>query len=59
MASILGRPACACRRRPDIPLLANAAKAGVTPAAPRPTTPEQDAVLDFMRHSIADGAPAH
>lgn len=42
----------------DIPLLANAAKGGITPAAPRPSTPEQDAVLDFMRRSIADGAPA-
>jgi len=42
----------------DIPLLANAAKGGITPAAPRPTTPEQDAVLDFMRRSIADDAHA-
>ncbi len=36
----------------DIPLLANAAKGGITPAAPRPTTPEQDELLDFMRRSI-------
>jgi hypothetical protein len=42
----------------DIPLLANAAKGGITPAAPRPTTPEQDAVLGFMRRSIADDAHA-
>jgi len=42
----------------DIPLLANTAKGGITPAAPRPTTPEQDAVLEFMRRSIADDAHA-
>jgi hypothetical protein len=43
----------------DIPLLTNAAKGGITPAAPRPTTPEQDEVLDRMRRSIADDAHAH
>jgi hypothetical protein len=42
----------------DIPLLANTAKGGITPAAPRPTTPEQDEVLDHMRGSIADDAHA-
>jgi hypothetical protein len=42
----------------DIPLLANAAKGGITPAAPRPTTPEQDAVLDFMRRTLGDDAQA-
>ena len=42
----------------DIPLLANAAKGGITPAAPRPTTPEQDAVLDFMRRTLGDDAHA-
>ena len=42
----------------DIPLLANAAKGGITPAAPRPTTPEQDEVLDRMRRLIADDAHA-
>lgn len=42
----------------DIPLLANAAKGGITPAAPRPTTPEQDEVLEFMRRSIAGDAHA-
>jgi hypothetical protein len=42
----------------DIPLLANAAKGGITPAAPRPTTPEQDEVLDFMRRTLGDGAHA-
>ena len=43
----------------DTPLLANAAKGGITPAAPRPTTPEQDAVLDFMRRTLGDDAHAH
>ena len=42
----------------DIPLLANAAKGGITPAAPRPTTPEQDEVLAFMRGAIGDDAHA-
>lgn len=36
----------------DIPLLNNAAKGGAVPAAPRPTTPEQDELLAFMRRSI-------
>ena len=42
----------------DIPLLTNAAKGGITPAAPRPTTPEQDEVLAFMRGAIGDDAHA-
>ena len=42
----------------DIPLLANTAKGGITPAAPRPSTPEQDEVLDFMRRTLGDGAHA-
>ena len=42
----------------DIPLLANAAKGGITPAAPRPTTPEQEEVLDFMRRTLGDDAHA-
>jgi len=42
----------------DIPLLANAAKGGITPAAPRPTTPEQDELLDFMRRTLGDDAHA-
>lgn len=42
----------------DIPLLANTAKGGITPAAPRPTTPEQDEVLDFMRRTLGDDAHA-
>jgi len=36
---------------PDIPLLMNVDKGGASPAAPRPTTPEQDAVLDRMREA--------
>jgi hypothetical protein len=36
----------------DIPLLTNIDKGGIVPAQPRPTTPEQDAVLDFMRQSL-------
>jgi hypothetical protein len=42
----------------DIPLIANATKGGITPAAPRPTTPEQDEVLDFMRRTLGDDAHA-
>ena len=37
---------------PDIPLLMNRDKGGIAPAAPRSSTPEQDAVLDYMRQSI-------
>jgi hypothetical protein len=37
---------------PDIPLLTNVDKGGISPAQPRPTTAEQDAVLDFMRQSL-------
>lgn len=37
---------------PDIPLLTNVDKGGISPAQPRPTTAEQDAVLDFMRESL-------
>jgi hypothetical protein len=39
---------------PDIPLLMNRDKGGISPAAPRPTTPDQDALLEQMR-SIARG----
>lgn len=35
--------------KPDIPLLMNVNKGGASPAAPRPTTPEQEAVLAVMR----------
>ena len=34
---------------PDIPLLMNRDKGGISPAAPRPTTPEQDEVIATMR----------
>ena len=37
---------------PDIPLLTNVDKGGISPAQPRPTTAEQDVVLDFMRQSL-------
>lgn len=35
--------------KPDIPLLMNVNKGGISPAAGRPTTADQDAVLDLMR----------
>ena len=41
----------------DIPLLNNATKGGITQAAPRPTTPEQDEVLAFMRRAITANSP--
>ncbi|HEY2191332.1 MAG TPA: hypothetical protein VGH76_03370 [Actinomycetospora sp.] len=34
---------------PDIPLLMNRDKGGISAAAGRPTTPEQDALLDQLR----------
>ena len=34
---------------PDIPLLMNRDKGGISPAAPRATTPEEDAVVATMR----------
>ena len=37
--------------KPDIPLLMNVDKGGISPAAKRSTTPEQDAVLDQMREA--------
>jgi hypothetical protein len=37
---------------PDIPLLMNVNKGGISPAAPRPTTPAQDSILDLMRDSL-------
>jgi FAD-dependent sensor of blue light len=41
---------------PDIPLLMNRDKGGISPAAPRPTTPDQEAVLDGMREAARSGA---
>ena len=37
---------------PDIPLLANVDKGGISPAQPRPSTEAQEAVLDVMRQSL-------
>jgi Sensors of blue-light using FAD len=37
---------------PDIPLLNNVDKGGISPAAPRATTPEQQSLLDVMRAAI-------
>jgi hypothetical protein len=37
---------------PDIPLLTNVNKGGISPAQPRPTTQAQEAVLDLMRQSL-------
>jgi hypothetical protein len=44
--------------QPDIPLLMDRDKGGITPAARRPTTPEQDAVLDAMRDHVRRAQPA-
>jgi hypothetical protein len=45
---------------PDIPLLTNVDKGGISPAQPRPSTEAQEAVLDVMRqwlrHSGASAA---
>jgi hypothetical protein len=37
---------------PDIPLLTNKDKGGISPAQPRPTTEAQETVLDFMRQAL-------
>ena len=37
---------------PDIPLLTNVDKGGISPAQPRPATPAQEAVLGLMRQSL-------
>ena len=37
---------------PDIPLLTNVDKGGISPAQPRPITEAQEAVLDVMRQSL-------
>jgi hypothetical protein len=44
--------------RPDIPLLMNRDKGGISPAAPRPTTPEQDEVIATMREYARSAQPA-
>ena len=38
--------------RPDIPLLTNVDKGGISPAQPRPSTDAQETVLDIMRQSL-------
>lgn len=43
---------------PDIPLLMNVDKGGISRAAARPTTPEQETVLDTMRDSIRGATQA-
>ena len=43
---------------PDIPLLTNVNKGGISPAAGRPTTPEQDAILDVMRAAARNDTSA-
>jgi hypothetical protein len=43
---------------PDIPLLTNISKGGISPAQPRPATEAQEAVLGLMRQSLRPGAPA-
>jgi Sensors of blue-light using FAD len=44
---------------PDIPLLTNVDKGGISPAQPRPSTEAQETVLDIMRQSLRrSGAPA-
>ena len=41
---------------PDIPLIAH--RDGISPAASRGTTPDQEAVLDVMRQATRDDAHA-
>jgi Sensors of blue-light using FAD len=43
---------------PDIPLLANINKGGISPAQPRPATEAQEAVLGLMRQSLRPSAAA-
>ncbi|MCD2195730.1 BLUF domain-containing protein [Actinomycetospora endophytica] len=43
---------------PDIPLLMDRDKGGITPAQRRATTTEQDAVLDAMRDHVRGAQPA-
>jgi Sensors of blue-light using FAD len=43
---------------PDIPLLTNINRGGISPAQPRPATEAQEAVLGLMRQSLRPGAPA-
>jgi hypothetical protein len=43
---------------PDIPLLTNINKGGISPAQPRPATEAQEAVLGLMRQSLRPSASA-
>jgi hypothetical protein len=43
---------------PDIPLLTNVDKGGISPAQPRPTTEAQETVLDFMRQELRHTTPS-
>ena len=43
---------------PDIPLLANVDKGGISPAQPRPSTEAQEAVLGMMRQSLRHAGAA-
>ena len=43
---------------PDIPLLANVDKGGISPAQPRPATEAQEAVLGLMRQSLRGAGAA-
>jgi FAD-dependent sensor of blue light len=52
---VFGRRAMAkmaAEGEPDIPLLTNVDKGGISPAQPRPATQAQEAVLDLMRQSL-------
>ncbi|HWM60016.1 MAG TPA: BLUF domain-containing protein [Pseudonocardia sp.] len=42
----------------EIPLLMNVTKGGISRAASRPTTPEQDRILDFMRDAVREPGEA-
>jgi FAD-dependent sensor of blue light len=43
---------------PDIPLLANVDKGGISPAQPRPATEAQESVLGLMRQSLRGAGAA-
>ena len=43
---------------PDIPLLANVDRGGISPAQPRPVTEAQEAVLDVMRQALRHSGAA-
>ena len=46
----------AAEGEPDIPLLTNVDKGGISPAQPRPVTGAQETVLDVMRQSLRHSA---